>query len=231
MSETVQLKDFIELNYTGRLADGTIYDTTEEKVAKENGFFNDKAKFGPVIICLGEKQILPGLDDKLVGTEINVVHKISLSPEEAFGKRDVKRIKIVPISNFKDQKVYPQPGLQVNIDGEVGVVTRVSGGRVMVNFNHPLAGKDVIYEVKILRKITDKKEQLESYLTAILGIPEGKLKIELNGEMAEAKMPFDLPQPVADALSRKAIEVTGLKEIKFTKNEAEKKEIKKENTK
>lgn len=231
MSEKVHLKDFVELNYTGRLADGTIYDTTEEKIAKENGFFNDKAKFGPVIICLGEKQILPGLDDKLVGTEIEVVHKIPLSPEEAFGKRDVKRIKIVPISNFKDQQVYPQPGLQVNIDGEVGVVTRVSGGRVMVNFNHPLAGKEVFYEVKILRKITDKKDQLQSYLTAILGVPEEKLKIELNGENAEIKMPFDLPQPVADALSRKVIEVTGLKEIKFSKEETEKKEIKTENPK
>lgn len=224
MSEKAQLKDFIELNYTGKLPDGTVFDTTEEKVAKENGLFNEKAKFWPVIICLGEKQILPGLDEKLAGKEIGTAQTINLSPEEAFGKRDIKKIKIVPLSNFKEQKLQPYPGLQVNIDGEVGLVTRVSGGRVMVNFNHPLAGKEVIYEVKILRKITDKKEQLQSYLTAILGVPEGKLRIELNGDMAEVKMPFDLPQPVADALCKKAAEVIGLREIKFGREEEGKKE-------
>ena len=63
------------------------------------------------------------------------------------GKKDVKKVQLVPLATFKEHKLNPHPGLQVDFDGKIGTVMRVSGGRVMVNFNHPLSGKEIIYEI------------------------------------------------------------------------------------
>ncbi len=60
----VKIKDFIEIEYTGKLkAEDIIFDTTDEKLAKENNIHQENSNYGPTIICLGENQILKGLDD------------------------------------------------------------------------------------------------------------------------------------------------------------------------
>src|SRR3989339_1382317 len=129
MTEKIQLHDFVELDYTGKLADGMIFDTTLAEVAKKNGFYSEKAKYGSAIICVGEQQILSGLDQKLLDQEVGKELHFKLAPEEAFGKRDIKKVKIVPMSTFREHKLEPQPGLQIDVDGEMGTITRVSGGR------------------------------------------------------------------------------------------------------
>ncbi|HIJ11552.1 TPA: peptidylprolyl isomerase, partial [Candidatus Woesearchaeota archaeon] len=79
--------DFIELHYTGKLLDGSVFDTTDEAIAKESGIHSPRTKFGPTIICVGEKQLLPGLDAGLVGKKLGK-HTIELQAQDAFGKRD-----------------------------------------------------------------------------------------------------------------------------------------------
>jgi FKBP-type peptidyl-prolyl cis-trans isomerase SlyD len=228
MADKTKENDFVEVEYTGKLMDGTVFDTTSERTAKENAIYSDKANYSAAIVCIGEKQLLPGLDDELAGKEIGKEYKIKLPAEKAFGKRDVKNIKIIPMSTFKEHKMNPQPGLQINVDGEMGVVSSVAGGRVIVNFNHPLAGREVEYEFKIIRKITDKKEQLSSFLNSTLRIKKEQIKVELteNGEKAEIVIPAQFPAPLADALGKKMAEITGLKEVNFKNEQPVKKEEK-----
>ena len=214
MTQKVEKHDFIELNYTGKLADGTVFDTTLEKVAKDNKFYSEKSKYGPVLICVGERQILPGLDNSLVNMEIDKKTEIKLSPENAFGKKDIKNLKIVPMEVFKQHKLNPHPGLQVDVDGVMGIVNQVSGGRVIVNFNHPLAGREVVYEVEILRKITDDKEKVKAYLEATLRVPKDKVKVESHETYLEAELPANLPPQIAEILSKKLSEIIK-KEVKF----------------
>ena len=219
MADTVQEHDFIELDYTGKLTDGIVFDTTKEKIAKENDLPAEGREFKPAVICVGEKQILPGLDDKLIGKEIGKELTIELNAEEAFGKRDIKKMRIVPASTFKEHKVQPRPGLQIDVDGEMGIISRVSGGRIIVNFNHPLAGKEVTYTVKVNRKITDKAEQISAFLNTSMRLPMEQVKIEIKEEKATVNIPFELPPPVTDVLGKKLAELTGLKEVKFSKKE------------
>jgi len=135
---------------------------------------------------------------------------------------DIKKMKIIPRSTFYEHKMEPHPGLQIDVDGELGTVMRVSGGRVMVNFNHPLSGKEVIYEVQILRKVTEPKEQIAAYLNRGLRIPAEKIKVEISGEKsgdegsggkATVLLPFQLPAPFTGELGKKIAELTGLKEV------------------
>lgn len=211
--EKVEKYDFIEVDYTGKLTDGLVFDTTKEKVAKEHNLHAENRTFNPAKICVGEGQLLPGLDEQIVGQEVGKEFTIKLNPEKAFGKRDIKKMKIVPSGSFKEHKVEPYPGLQIDMDGEMGTITRVSGGRVIVNFNHPLAGKEVIYEVNILRKITDPHEKIISYLNTTLHLPANEIKVEIKEDKATVEIPLQLPPQFTNPLGKRIAEITQLKEV------------------
>ncbi|MEM2139150.1 MAG: peptidylprolyl isomerase [Candidatus Woesearchaeota archaeon] len=158
----LNIHDFVEIEYTGRLEDNTIFDTTDENLAKSSGLTRQD-KFGPVVICLGEHHILDSLDKEIQKQGIKEF-KITLEPENAFGKKNSQLLKLLPMKIFLKEKINPFPGLEINLDNMYGIVRSVSGGRVIVDFNHPLAGKKVIYEVKVNRKIEDLIEKAKAVL-------------------------------------------------------------------
>ena len=127
----------------------------------------------------------------------------------------------MPISAFKEHNMQPQPGLQIEADGETGTITRVSGGRVIVNFNHPLAGKEVVYLVKVNKKITDPKEQIITFLSTSMRMPKDKINVTVNEDKAEIKLPMQLPEQFTGVIGKKLADLTKLKEVNFV---AEKKE-------
>ena len=121
----------------------------------------------------------------------------------------------MPISAFKEQNMQPQPGLQIEVDGQIGIISKVSGGRIIVNFNHPLAGREVVYTFKINKKILDQKEQILAFLNSALKIPTDKMKVEVGGELATVEMPTALPAPFTEALGKKLAELVKLKTVQF----------------
>ena len=176
--------DFIEIDYVARIKDNGIFDLTIEDIAKKNNIFNKDFKYKPVIICLGKGDILKGLDKKLIGKNIGK-YNIELTPEEGFGKKDGKLIKLVPTKEFTKQNVRPIPGIQLNLDGFIGKIISVTGGRTLVDFNNPLAGKNLEYEIDIKRTITDKKEQLKGFLDILF--KESKVEIKDDEAIIEIK--------------------------------------------
>lgn len=204
----IKKHDFVEIDYTGRVKDtNEIFDTTDEKTAKDAQVFAQGASYKPVIICVGEHHILPGIDEFLIGKDVGK-HKVELSPEGAFGKKNPQLVRMLPQKKFEEQKIQPMPGLRLNIDGAVGIIKSVSGGRVVLDFNHPLAGRDVSYDIKINRIVSDKKEQVSSLMRVLLGIREPK--VELDGKKAKVFLPVELPKELLDALKKKVSELTGL---------------------
>ncbi len=217
MAETVKRHDFVELEYTGKLADGTVFDTTDEKIAKRSMLLlpTENRTFAPAVICVGERQLLPGLDEQLAGKEVGKEYTVPIPTEKAFGKRDVKKMKIIPASTFREHKMSPHPGVQINVDGELGTVTRVAGGRVIVNFNHPLAGKDVVYTFTVRRKIIDISEQITSFVHSTLRIPQGQMSVQIVEGKAIVELPLPLPGEFSELLGTKLTELTGLKSVEF----------------
>jgi FKBP-type peptidyl-prolyl cis-trans isomerase SlyD len=184
--------DFIEIDFTAKVKDTSqIFDLTKESEAKKHNLFNPKQTYKPVIICLGENEIIKGLDQELIGKETGKEYKIELPPEKAFGKKNPKLMKLIPTNNFKKQKINPFPGLQLNMDGIIGTVRAVSGGRTIVDFNHPLAGKTLEYDLKINKIITKSEEKIKAMLKT-------EAKIELKDK--EAKIHADIPEKVQESL-------------------------------
>ncbi|MEK6869592.1 MAG: peptidylprolyl isomerase [Nanoarchaeota archaeon] len=202
--ETVKKRDFVEIEYTGRIKeDNIIFDTTDEKVAKENNLHGHD--FSPAIICIGEEQVLKGIDKNLEGKDVGKEYEFDIKPEDAFGKKNAKLIQLIPTAKFKQQNIQPMPGMQLNIDGMVGTVKTVSGGRTLVDFNHPLAGKELSYKVMINKKITGNKEKLSGYLKLALGTKDFETTVE-NGN-AKITLKNEMPKEVQEELSEKITEL------------------------
>jgi FKBP-type peptidyl-prolyl cis-trans isomerase SlyD len=199
-----------------------LFDTTDEKVAKEEGLFDPNTEYGPVVIALGEGHVLEGLDAELEGKEPGE-YAFELTPEKAFGRKNPKLIQLIPTNKFKKQNINPMPGMQVNIDNTMGIIRTVTGGRTLVDFNHPLSGKDVVYTVKVNRVIKDKKRMAEAYLDITLRMKDKEVTVE--DEKAVVKTKIELPPEITEQISEKMKELIGLKEIEFVhdKDKEEKK--------
>ncbi len=157
--------DFIKLEYTGKITEtGDIFDTTVEKLAEENGIHSDKKTYGPISIIVGGGHVLKGMETELEGMEAGEEKTIQLTPEEAFGERDPGMIQLVPMSEFKKQGIKPQVGMAITSEGNTGIIRSVSGGRVRLDFNHELAGKNLEYQVKVVEIIEDDTEKIRSLI-------------------------------------------------------------------
>lgn len=201
----IKKHDFVELEYTGRLKEGNdVFDTTDQKVAEGAKIFAKGAEYKPVVVCIGEHHVLPGIDEFLIGKEAGK-YTVDVPVEKAFGKKDPSALKMIPTDKFEEQGIKPVPGLRLNIDGYVGIIKTVSGGRTVVDFNHPLAGRDVVYEIKVNKVITDKKTQVESVLRMLLGL---KTRVTMDGAKAKVDIP-KLPAELLAELSKKVKDLTG----------------------
>ena len=102
----IKKHDFIEIEYTAIIEDTSqIFDTTDEETAKSANIYNKNAKYNPVVICVGENQILKGLDESLVGKQLKEAeYEIQLQPEDAFGKKNPKLLQLVSQSSFRKKK-------------------------------------------------------------------------------------------------------------------------------
>lgn len=222
---TLKKNDFVSVEYTGRLKDtGEIFDTTYEEVAKSEGVHNTKVKYGPITICIGQNQIIPGIDETLIGKKEGESYNIDLSAEKAFGKKDAKLLKLVPSNIFKKQGIRPFVGLEVQLDNMPGIVRTVSGGRILVDFNHPLSGRDVSYEIKVVKTITDPVEKISSYLSLILGIKDPKVKIDNDKAEIEMELPLEISKELGNRIKDVVPEVRIVEFIASKGQKTEKKD-------
>ncbi len=155
-------KDFIEVEFTAKVKDGEIFDSNiKEDLKKSNLDLEPK----PFIFALGEGMFLKGVEDFLIGkSDKPENYEIELPSEKAFGNRDPKLIQLMPMRVFREQNINPIPGFMFNFDGRIAKILSASGGRVRVDFNNPIAGKGVIYNLKVLRKVDDLNEKTKSFI-------------------------------------------------------------------
>ena len=142
-----------------------------------------------------------------------------------FGEQisSVLEVETSHIEKFKKQNIQPMPGMQVNIDDMMATVKTVSGGRTLIDFNHPLSGRDVVYDIKVNKLITDDKEKIRSYFNLSLGLKD--IDVDVKEGNATIKIKQDYPKEIMEKLAEKAREVIpSIKKIDFTIQKEEKKQ-------
>ncbi|MEM4133687.1 MAG: peptidylprolyl isomerase [Candidatus Micrarchaeia archaeon] len=202
----IQIGDFIKLSYTGMLEDGSVFDTTDEKLAKEKGIYNERVVYAPVLLIVGRQQVIRGLDEALVGMEKGEEKEVTIPPEKAFGQINNDLINVIPFSHFEKQRINPVPGMIVNVNGRDGMVRSVGAGRVIVDFNHPLAGKTLKYKLKV-EDILDTPEKRVNALFEDSGLA-GSVKLDKDTVIVETKA-----DPSENYIFRKQTFLSWIREI------------------
>ena len=202
--------DFVEIDFVGRIAaTGEVFDLTEEETAKKEGIYNPKHRYKPSLVIIGSGMAVPGVERNLEQMQSGQDSEFELAPEDAFGGRDMHLIRIVSMSKFIKEKISPVPGMFVDIDGMQTKILSVAGGRVRVDFNHPLAGKALKYKVRIARHITDTLEKAK----ALLSYYTVKCETSLDGDV----LSIGTEKPMNDFL-RKFLSESLLKHIPEVKS-------------
>lgn len=182
--------DFLLVNFTLKVKEsGETVDTTYDAVAKDAHLHQHDATYGPRFIILGEGWLPKGLEDSLVGADIGKQTTVELPPEKGYGARDPAKMRLVPLRRFREQGV-PNPGAQIELDGRPAIVRAVGAGRVQVDYNHPLAGRTLIYDVSIEKVVEDDNEKVLNIISKrIPEVDKTKFNIEKNGTELTVEVP------------------------------------------
>lgn len=157
--------DFIVVELTGRAEEtGEVFDTTSEETAKEQGTYDEKRTYGPRLVVAGEGWVLKGLDTRLRGLKVGEEQKIEIPAAEAFGERDAENVQTIPFRVLRSKGVNPALGAELEIDGRTAVVRSIGAGRVQVDYNHRLAGRKIVYTVKVAELIENEKAKFRALI-------------------------------------------------------------------
>jgi len=124
-------------------------------------------------------------------------------------------VEMISVTKFKENK--PVPGMRISVDGKVGVITRLIGRKVSVDFNHPLVDRTITYDYKILENIEDQQEKLKALIKTFAKLD---LESKVEGDKAEVIVPWELSYykewlMIRRGLADMILQSLGLKEVDF----------------
>jgi len=140
MTDAINMHSEVLLHYSISLTDNTVIEST----------FDEE----PVKITMGHGDLTDGMELAIFGLNEDDEQSLQLSPEQGFGLRDEDNINEMPVSDFPDD-LPPEAGLSYSFGGpndeEIpGTVISIKDDLALIDFNHPLAGQEIIFRVKIL---------------------------------------------------------------------------------
>lgn len=147
--------DSVTFEYTGRLDDGTVFDTSRESVAEESGLAEDAPdrEYAPLTVEVGADRIIEGLEEALVGMEEGDEETVDVPPEKGYGEPSDENVVEYDAGEFGRmlQGETPEEGMRIQTEqGGVGEITHVGDDVVRVDFNHELAGERLAFDVEIV---------------------------------------------------------------------------------
>ena len=138
--QEAQVGDLVSVHYTGKLTNGEVFDSSKDR---------DPLKF-----TLGNKELLGGFEDGVVGMKPGETKSVTLNPEQAFGDRREDLVLKLPKTEFP-QHITPSVGLQLKMGDANGanltvVITEVAEDSVTLDGNHPLAGQTIVFDIELI---------------------------------------------------------------------------------
>lgn len=130
----VENGDVVKFSYVGKFEDGSVFSDTSED---------------PVSVEIGTGKLLKGLDKEIVGMTEGEEKEVTVSPEEGYGFENPSLVATIPQDVFKENNIEPKLGMMLNTPKGHCHITNISDNDIEVNFNHPLAGKNLIFDIKV----------------------------------------------------------------------------------
>lgn len=133
----------VQVHYKGTFEDGTTFDSSYERGE-------------PISFTVGAGEMIPGFDSAVSGMKTGETKNISLTPDQAYGDHNPEGIQVVNKEHFPEGFKFEQG---VVIEGQVGsqpvrgVINTIEDQTVTVDFNHPMAGKDLNFEIELVKVV------------------------------------------------------------------------------
>jgi len=187
----LQKGDFILIDYVAKVKEtNEVFDTTQEEVAKKERLGKEGDIYEPKLVVLGENWVLKALDEALTAMDADKPQSVEISAEKGFGQRDPEKIKRVPIKQLYAKEINPVVGARIEFQGKMATVRSTGSGRVLLDYNPPLAGRTLIYDVKITKKLDLAEEKIGALIhRSVPVVEENKFQIALNGINLIINMP------------------------------------------
>lgn len=186
--------DIVLVDYVVRVKEsGEVIEVTDAEKAKEFKVFDPGKSYEPLLVVLGEGRVIKGFEEALESSEVGVDAEVDIPPDKAYGVRDPNKVKTLSLRDFARAGVKPEVGKVVEVGGQLGTVRSVSGGRVVVDFNHPLAGKTLTYSFRVVKKLDEPVEKVK-YLVKryVRGVNVDDVKVSVDSE--SSKVSIELPR-------------------------------------
>ncbi len=148
-SKKAEIGNRVKVEYVGKLQDGTVFDSS--------------ATGSGIELVIGDHQVIPGFENALVGMEVGQTKSITLAPEEAYGPYRDDFTHTYPADSFPSN-ISPQVGMVLSMqtpDGQtvpIKIIGVDSVGNVTVDGNHELAGKTLIFDLKLVEIMEDTNQ-------------------------------------------------------------------------
>ena len=190
----LQKGDFILIDYTAKVKEtNEIFDTTNEETAKKEHLHKEGEIHEPLLVAIGEGWVLKALDESLTTMEPNKPATVEIASKDAFGPRDPEKIKRVPLKQLLAKDVHnPSIGMRIDYNGKMATIRSIGAGRVLLDFNPPLAGRTLIYEVTVNKKLETSEEKIAAIVhRRIPAVEETQFKFTIQDKMLSIDMPED----------------------------------------
>ena len=186
-----QKGDFIQIDYIAKVKEtNEVFDTTKEDIAKKERLYKEGEIYEPKLIVIGEGWVLKTLDEKLPTMEVGKEATVEIPPDKAFGNRDAEKVRRVPLKQLLARDITPTLGLRIEYGGKMATVRAIGAGRVLIDFNPPLAGKTLIYEVTVLKKLETPKERIGALIhRRVPAVENGKFEFVVKPKTVIIEMP------------------------------------------
>jgi peptidylprolyl isomerase len=187
----LQKGDFILINYTAKVKEtNEVFDTTNEEVAKKEHLHKEGEIYEPNLVVIGEGWVLKALDDSLTTMEINKPATVEIPPDKGFGQRDPEKMRRVPLKQLLAKEINPVIGARIEYQGKMASVRAIGAGRVLLDFNPPLAGKTLIYDATVNKKLESNEEKIGALIhRRVPVVEENNFKLTIQDKSLTIDMP------------------------------------------
>jgi peptidylprolyl isomerase len=188
---SLQKGSFILVDYVAKVKEtGEVFDTTFEETAKKERLYKEGDVYEPKLVVIGEGWVIKALDENLATMQVGKASVVEIPPDKAFGPRDPEKVRRVPLKQLLAKDITPTLGMRVEHGGKTATVRAIGAGRVLLDFNPPLAGKTLVYDVTVKKQLETVKEKIAALIhRRIPAVDQAKFQFKVRSKTVNIDMP------------------------------------------
>ena len=182
--------DFIKINFEMYVGDDKkLVSTNKEQLAKDNDIYDEKHHYREAVLIVGSEGLFNDINESFKSAEVGKEYEVTISPENAYGLRDPKNIKVHTVREFQRHEIDPVPGQEITLGNRRGRIISVTPGRVLVDYNHQWAGKSVYYKYNVIAKVDSDVEKVRALIDYNYNQDSEDFKVESKAKAYTVTIP------------------------------------------